>query len=119
MDRIKILLVISAFLILLGSILRVYLKIFEKESIDQNAVTNYAIDDRIIDTLGRKNLIIKKWFPVPITSIERSKEGGSKYFIVLENGMGFYTNEHYDMTDTIFWSDEGRKMVIKIPKENK
>jgi hypothetical protein len=119
MDRIKILLVIGAFLILLGSVLRVYLKLSKKESIDQNTVTNYKIDDRIIDTSGRKTLIIKKWFPVPITSIERSKEGESKYFIVLENGMGFYTNEHYNMNDTIFWMDESGKMVTKIPKENK
>ena len=114
----KVLIVIGAFLILLGSVLRVYLKVSEKESIDQNTVNNYTIDDRIIDTSRTKILSVKKWFPIPITSIERSNEGRGKYFIVLENGMGFYTNEHYNMTDTIFWMDESGKMVTKIPKEN-
>lgn len=117
MDRIKILLVVGAFLILLGSVLRVYLKVSKDEPVVNNTIpANSIIISESEDTTKPKVLRERKWFPVPITSIEKSNEGNGKYFIVLENGMGFYTNDHYNMTDTIFWMDEEGKMVTKIPK---
>lgn len=117
MYRVKILLVISAFLILFGSVLQVYLKVSRDESVVNNEIpSNSIIIDRSGDTAKDKVLRVKKWFPIPITSIERSGEKMGKYFIVLENGMGFYTNTQHNMSDTIFWMDEEGKMVTKIPK---
>lgn len=113
----KILIVVGAFLILLGSVLRVYLKVSkDKSSVDNQIPDNSIIIDRSRDTAKAKVLRVKKWFPIPITSIERSGEKIGKYFIVLENGMGFYTNDQHNMSDTIFWMDEEGKMVVKIPK---
>lgn len=117
MDRVKILLVVCAFLILLGSALRVYLRVSRDESVVNNTIPpNSIILSVSEDTTKPKVLGERKLSPVSISSIEKSNEGRGKYFIVLENGMGFYTNDHYNMNDTIFWIDEEGKMTTKIPK---
>lgn len=79
----------------------------------ENEISGY---EKSTDTTSFEFETTDKWFPVPITSIETGMDKKFKYFVTLENGMAFYTNKKYNLSDTIMWMDENGKMTNSLPK---
>ena len=63
------------------------------------------------------NATRKEWFPIPIIQIEKNSTKEGKYAVTLENGLLFYTDKKYEMTDTICWINDAGN--LKLCDENK
>ncbi len=78
-----------------------------KDTIEVDALSQ--TDSFLIYPEGGK----EKWFPVPISSIEKIKSGKCEYMVMLENGFMFYTNKKYDLKDTICWMNTPGDLKFK------
>ena len=67
------------------------------------------VEEQLIDT----------WFPIPVTEIElQGKNSKYKYWVVLENGLGFYTNEKMNIGDPGAWINNTDSLIFRNPQKN-
>ena len=64
-------------------------------------------------------ILYSNWYPLPIMKIEKNRaKPNYKYWVVLENGLGFYSNDEYSMGDTIAWINDLDSVVFTNPYGN-
>ncbi len=111
--KINLIISISIILCILALIWGIFLRhspdIDKMEKPRPNVLKENPVDTTITMVTNQK-----KWFPIPIVSVEKNTGKEGKYFIVFENGMGVYYNKKYTINDTILWMDEDGNITSKI-----
>ena len=59
------------------------------------------------------------WYPIPVSEIEiQEHDSESKYWVVLENGFGFYTDEKIEIGEPGAWVNDEDSIIFHKSQKN-